>query len=178
LLRATGTEAIADLELALGQSAQARTRYLEIAKQEVDEDRLRALEVKADASQPLAREAIVALLIGDPRLGRDFSIAAARLARWSSERPDEGEPDYLLGKNFYQQGRYEEAAARLDRALGRTIRLPRLRSEALRTRITVACALADLPTAKRLLGQWQAEPGSRPAQRQAMARFAEHCGIL
>jgi tetratricopeptide (TPR) repeat protein len=177
VLKLTGTEAIADLDLALGLDRPARERYRLIAQQVFDDDHLRALEVKGAEREPLGRDAIVALLIGDPRLGRDFSIATARLARWAAERPTEGEPEYLLGRNFYQQGRYEDAAAHLDRALERTLESSRLRREALRTRLIVAAALGERGAAERVLARWLAEPGIRRAQREGMLRFAERSGI-
>lgn len=176
LLRVSGAEAIADLALALGDTRSASERYRSIAEKVFDEDHARALEVKTSPPHALAREAIVALLIGDPRLGRDWGVAAARLAAWSAEHPDQGEPDYLLGRNFYQQGRYREAAARLDRALERGLASPRVSAEALRTRLVVACALGDRAAAARLFARWKTEAKPRSALLLGLTRFVGRCG--
>jgi tetratricopeptide (TPR) repeat protein len=177
LVRARGLEAIADLDLSLGLERQASARYREIEKQVFADDHARALEIKASPPHARGRDAIVALLIGDPRLGRDFSVAAVKLARWSAEHPEQAEPDYLIGRNFYLQGRYEEAADRLDQALLRTFSSARFRSEALRMRLVVACALGQTPIAGEMLAKWQTEPGSRAARREGVARFAGRCGV-
>jgi hypothetical protein len=106
-----------------------------------------------------------------------MAVATAKLARWSSERPEDGTPDYLLGRNFYLQGRYEDAAQRLDRALARKLSEPRVEREALRTRLIVGCALGDRAAALRARGAWLTLPKTRAAQRSAVLRFSERCGL-
>ncbi len=109
VLRMMGVEQEGDLDLVLGNLVDAQRQYDEVASALVDEDQLRTLEVKAHPGSEIARQAIASLLVGDPRLGRDFGEAAARIGRWSEAEPENGLPAYLLGRNFYNSGRYEEA---------------------------------------------------------------------
>jgi tetratricopeptide (TPR) repeat protein len=177
LLALAAEEAIADLDLARGDAKSASESYRRIADSLADEDQLRALAVKANPGSELGREAIVRLLIGDPRHGRDFAEAAAALGRWSALEPDNGEPDYLLGRNFYSNGRYEAASQRLDEALRRKISLPRVQSEAVRMRLVVACALDDAKAARESYARWMALPDADAGARAAVARMAERCSV-
>lgn len=177
LLRLAADEAIADLDLASGAAEPAAQRYRRIAAALVDEDRLRTLDVKASSRADPARGAIAALLIGDPRTGRDFGEAAARLGEWAAAEPSDGLPEYLLGRNFYNAGRYEEAARRLDRALDKQLTLRRVEAEALRLRVIVACALDDRPSGRVALARYRSLGGLRPAARSGVERVAARCGL-
>lgn len=177
LLRIAADEAIADLDLASGAAEPAAQRYRRIAEALVDEDRLRTLDVKASSRTDPARSAIAALLIGDPRTGRDFGEAAARLGEWAEAERSDGLPEYLLGRNFYNAGRYEEAARRLDRALGKQLTLRRVEAEALRLRVIVACALDDRPSGRAALARYRALAGLEPAARSGVERVAARCGL-
>ncbi len=177
LLRAVAEEALGDLDLQQGKTARADAHYREIAKSVLDEDRLRTLDVKRASSSDLARGAIVALLVGTPRLGPDWAEAAARLQAWSDADPDDGTADYLLGRNFYNHGRWDEARVHLDAALRRRLALPRVEREALRTRLVLACAMNDVETATAVYARWRASPDIDAARRAGVASLAERCGI-
>lgn len=174
LLRLSAEETLADLDLG---SAASNERYRRIASATSDEDRLRTLDVKAFGASERARQAIAALLVGDPRAGRDFGEAAAQLGEWAAAEPESGLPEYLLGRNFYNAGRYEEAARRLDRALERKLELPRVEAEALRLRVVVACALDDRPRGRSALARYLALPGPEPSARSGVERVARRCGL-
>lgn len=177
LLRLAAEENIADLDLARGAAGAASERYRRIASSISDEDRLRTLDVKAAGGSEHALGAIAALLVGDPRAGRDFGEAAARLGAWAEAEPSDGLPEYLLGRNFYNGGRYEEAARRLDRALDKKLALPRVEAEALRVRLVVACALEDRTRGRQVLGRYLSLPGLEPAARAGVERVARRCGL-
>lgn len=198
--RTLGEEALGDWELLFGSPPRAVQHYASVADKIVDEDRLRALEVKTAAEDAALRDAIVSLLIGDPELGRDWGVAAAELGKLSARGAGglegegalgEGAPggapparrngaadaalsNYLLGKNFYNGGRFREAAAHL--AAAKPLPTPRLEREAIRMRVVVACALGDTARARQAYAEWQARQDLNPAQRRTMARIAERCG--
>jgi len=177
LLQLAAEEAIADLDLSAGHLDAAQRRYAVIAENVSDEDRLRTLDVKSHPGSDLGRQAVAALLVGDPKYGRDFGEAAALLGRWSAAEPENGLPDYLLGRNFYLGGRYPSAQRELDRALSRKIELPRVEVEAVRMQLIVACAQNDLARAKAALASWNAISSKvDPGERDAVARMASRCG--
>lgn len=177
LQQLAGVEAIGDLDLEQGRVDSADKRYDQVARDVLDEDHLRSLEVKRTPENALARRAIIALLVGPPRLGTDWGVAAALLGRWSASDPHDGTADYLLGRNFYTQGRWSAGAAHLDEAVRRTIDDPRVRREALRMRLVVACARGQVEVALRAYQRWLAEPGVSVARRRGTARMAERCGL-
>lgn len=177
LLRLAAEEALADLDLARGASADAAARYQKIAGLVIDEDRLRTLDVKASATKDPARAAIAALLVGDPMAGRDPAEAAALLGEWVTAEPENGLPEYLLGRGAYNSGRYPEAARRLDRALDKKLALPRVEAEALRLRVVVACLLEDRTRGREALARHQALPGLEPAGRSNVERLGRRCGL-
>ncbi|HET9932244.1 MAG TPA: tetratricopeptide repeat protein [Polyangiaceae bacterium] len=173
--RLSAQEARADVLLRQGQTEQAFDAYDALAQKLVDEDRLRTLDVKRLADEGLAREAIVALLLGD-ELGPSWDVAAPKLGQWSALAPGQGLADYLLGRNLYGRGRYHEAALALDRALGRKLPEPRVLDEALRLRLVLACALVDVDAARWALERLRARKLSA-ARREAVERLAERCSI-
>lgn len=177
LQRAQAVEARGDLALWAGQLEPALAAYDLVSAAAVDEDQLRALEVKRLAARPEAREAVVSLLVGEPRLGRDMTEAAAKLAEWSAREPSVTVPLFLLGKNLFNSGRWSSARDYLDRALGGDLLSPRIRRETLRVRLMVACAEQDRAAAVAAYERWEREPGSTDAQRLSMRRFAERCGV-
>ncbi len=170
-------EALGDLDLQQGKQSSAEQRYLAILPSILDEDHLRSLDVKRSPRTLLARRAIVDLLIGNPRLGTSWGVTAAALGRWSAEDPHDGTADYLLGRNFYTQGRWSVGAGHLDEALRRGIFDPIVQRELERMRVVVACARGKLDVAQRAYEHWYAEPGVSPARRAGTIRMAERCGL-
>lgn len=168
-------EAQADVLLRKGQTQAAHEQYRELARELVDEDRLRTLDVKGLAGEGIAREAIVLLLIGDEN-GPSWDAAAPKLGEWSALTPADGLADYLLAKNLYNRGRYRDAGLYLDRALARSLPEPRVADEALRLRVVVACAELD-PEAARWAVQKLRERNISPARRHSLDRLAERCGL-
>jgi tetratricopeptide (TPR) repeat protein len=175
LLRLMAVEQIGDLDLALGDLPKARREYAEVAAALVDEDQLRTLDVKSNPGSNEGRQAIASLLVGDPRLGRDFGEAAARIGRWSAAEPENGLPPYLLGRNFYNGGRYEEAKNWLDRALERKMESERVRAETLRVRLVLACVLGETARVPVLLDQYLATQSLPQGKRDAAQRLATRC---
>jgi len=175
LVRASAEEALADLELVLERPEQANQHYARIAHFLLDEDHVRTLEIKRLAGAPLARNAIANLLIGGVRFGPSWDVAGVKLGEWSASLPTDGVADYLIGKNLYLRGRWQEAATHLDRALGREISTPYARREALRVRTVLACAMNDHELARQTEQRWRAEPGIALARLEGMARFMRRC---
>lgn len=176
--RGLAAERAGDLALLAGDVVAARAAYAAAAETVIDAARLRTLEVKAAfADDPAARAAIVELLVGDRDRGPNLLLAAARLGEWAGARPEDGTPLYLLGKNLYGDGRYREAAAYLDRALERALALPSVREEAWRMRLLAACAVEDLPAARRALAGFEALATPSPARRAGARAVAARCGV-
>ncbi len=177
LLRGVAEEAAADMDLYAGNVAQARRGYRALEAIVANADHLRSLAVKSSPKSEVARQAIARLLVGDPKLGRDFAEAASWLGRWSAMDPEDGTADYLLGRNFYNGGRYDEAAARLDAALARKLAIPEVSVEALWMRTVVACARGQRGVAQGAFASYLKSPDLSPARRAGARAFAQRCGI-
>ncbi|HEX3854345.1 MAG TPA: hypothetical protein VHW01_25450, partial [Polyangiaceae bacterium] len=175
LEQAGAREAEADVELRAGRIADARRDYDAVAAIVADEDRLRTLDVKRSPENELQRRAIVDLLVGDPVLGAAFEEAAPRLADWATAEPKNGLPSYLLGKNLFGRGRFVEAAEYLDAALAKELSMPRVKREAWRTRLILACAVGDAIAETRALSALRADPGLSPARGATVERLAQRC---
>jgi hypothetical protein len=173
--RLVALEHRADALLQQGQVDAAREQYAALAAQLADEDRLRTLDVKREADEGLAREAILALLLGDEQ-GPSWDVAAPKLGEWSARDAASGLADYLVGKNLFNRGRIKDAALYLDRALSRSLPAERIVDEALRLRFVAACALFDHDAAIWAYDRLRARPLSR-ARRFGLDRLAERCTI-
>jgi tetratricopeptide (TPR) repeat protein len=183
LNRVYAVEASADLSMMRGRFPEAASGYERVREAVVDEDRLRALDVKVRAAElgetpaeRLGRKGIVELLVGDPKQGPSWDVAATLLAGWSATDVDQGLSEYLLGKNLFGRGLWSAARERLDSALARGLELPRVRVEALSDRLKLACAERRTGTAKRMLEALRAER-LRAARRHAIEAVALRCGV-
>lgn len=183
LNRIFAVEATADLSMMRRRFAAAADGYERVQRAVVDEDRLRALDVKLYATglgktpaERLGRDAIVELLIGDPKQGPSWDVAATLLAGWSAVDEHQGLSEYLLGKNLFGRGLWSAAQSRLDSALGRGLSLPRVRIEAMSDRLRLACADKSVDVAARMFSVLRAEP-LRAARRQQLELLAERCGV-
>jgi hypothetical protein len=168
---------LADVDLESGDFDRAAQRYARLAARTLDEDSLRTIEVKSTAlGDARARRAVAAYLVGPPERGVDAMTAGALLGSWIAEDPTDGLPEYLLGKDLANRGLYTEAAERLDRALAKRLPPGRVLREALRQRVTVACALGDAPAARKAYDIW-ADKGREPfsARRESLRRLVERC---
>lgn len=176
-VRDRALEDLADLELGMRKKvAPAMDVYREIMTRIVDEDTLRTLEVKAySVDRPMAREAIFYFLVGEPERGPDRVRAAELFGAWSRDAPDDGMPDYLMGRQLYASGLYAKAAVRLDTAQRKGLPLPRVEVETQRLRIITACALGDTETARKTYDAYGARPEVPRARREAMAALVERC---
>jgi tetratricopeptide (TPR) repeat protein len=175
-VRDRALEEMADAALAGGDGERAAGWYREVASRVVDEDKLRTLDVKmAAAKDEKIRPAIVEQLIGVAGRGPDAVRAAELLGAWAATSPADGLPAYLLARRYVGEGRFAEAAERLDRALGGEIALPRVRTEAERLRLVVACGLGDRRTAERMLAAYVARDVSE-ARRDTARRLLDRCG--
>lgn len=180
--RAVIEERLGDMELRAGNAQAAQRHFRAAAEHVVSEDQQRLLAVKEYAATSPYRDALTALLAPDPVSGADWGAASAALARWSAEEPKDGLPEYLLGKNQFNQGHWRLAAEHLDRALGRHLPTLSLEREAVRTRVLCACALGDANTAVTLSQRYEAlaQAGSRgpavsTARRAEFARTVKRC---
>jgi tetratricopeptide (TPR) repeat protein len=168
---------LADLDLESGDYDRAAQRYGQLASRSFDEDSLRTIEVKVGAlSDPRARRAISAFLVGSPERGVDAMTAGALLGSWAAEDPTDGLPEYLLGKDLSNRGLYAESAERLDRALAKRLPPGRVLREALRQRMIVGCAMGDAQAARKAYDIWL-DKGAEPftARREALQRLLERC---
>jgi hypothetical protein len=136
-------ETLADDDLVRGRTASALAAYRELAARTLDEDAARTLEVKAVAcDDPLARRAVVDLLIGDPGRPLDTWLGALSVGAWIAETHDPL-AEYLAGKNLALHEDYPRSAEWLDRALDAGPPTARVGRELLRQRAIVACAMND-----------------------------------
>jgi tetratricopeptide (TPR) repeat protein len=174
--RARARELNADLDFYLGRIQPAVDTYRELEQLLVSPDRLRELELKRNlATDPVARRAVAALLVGDPRLGPNWGVAAAELGGWASLGAEEGTAAYLLGRNLFQQGRWREGAEYLDRALARRIPLARVHREALRMRLVAACAEEDRSRAESAYTALVRQPETSRAAADAVRALGARC---
>ncbi|WP_438013547.1 hypothetical protein WMF18_21680 [Sorangium sp. So ce315] len=182
-LRDRAAERLGDVALAAGDRERAAGWYREVAGRLVDEDRLRTLDVKiAAASDDRARAAVVELLIGSRGGAPDRFRAAELLGAWAAQAPGDGLPSYLLARYYLNDGRFDEAADRLDRALAAHLPIQRVWIEAKRLRLVAACGLDDAETARRMFAQYAAHDGAAGAgpavsdeRRDAALRLLERC---
>lgn len=152
--------AIADDDLAHDRIADAVSGYAAVAAQTLDENVARTLEVKMLAApEPMARRAVVDLLLGrptgPPRPLDHAWTAAASLAEWA-EATRAPLAEYLLGKNLSLHGDWTRAAGWLDRALEGEAPTVRIGRELLRTRAVCACAVGDRAAIARVRGRLDA----------------------
>jgi len=186
-LRDRALEEIADAALAAGEGKRAAGLYREVASRVVDEDKLRTLDVKIAAGEDQrARPAIVEQLIGTGGRRPDPVRAAELLGAWAALSPADGLPAYMLARRYVGEGRFAEAAERLDHALAAEIRLPRVRTEAERLRLVVACGMGDGAMAERMLAAYAGEgagegagagEGVSASRREAARRLFERCRV-
>ena len=175
-VRDRALEELGDQSLAIDRGDDAVRRFEAVAARTVNEDQLRTLDVKiAAAKDARARPAVVALLIGTHGRGPDRTLATERLAAWSAADPGDGLPLYLIGRQYFTGGQYEEAADRLDRALAGHIDVPRVAVEAERLRMVAACGLGDKDGAAAHFQRYAASPGVSDARRLSAAAFVRRC---
>jgi tetratricopeptide (TPR) repeat protein len=180
--RAWLEEQLGDLAWQQNDLSRALHLYATAASHVVDQDLLRTLTLKQAVlpnieNAELAREAVKALLLGEPETGTSFPVAAGDLGRWSQASTKDGLADYLLGKNLSTRGDWEAGAIELDRALSKGIGVPVFRAEALRTRVFMACALGQRSAAESALNDYLALADIPKARRDGVRRFAERCGL-
>jgi tetratricopeptide (TPR) repeat protein len=174
--RTDAREAIGDIHLRLGEAKEALREYDAVAAALLDEDRLRALDVKRYAAKvPSARPAIVAYLMGDPELGRSETLAASELGRLSVSEPASGLADYLLARSLWNQGRLPDAWRHIEEARGRKLPSERIDREALRVQIVLSCALGNRGAAKRGWQELSQDKALRGARRSYVEAFVERC---
>jgi hypothetical protein len=152
----------------------------------LDEDALRNFEVKiAAAGDEQLRRAVVALLIGPRTHGPDRSmameilgqVAAAPFTRDTGHggADNQGLAFYLLGRQYLNAGQYEEARSRIDRSLDLPVPSARVRVEAVRLRMLIACATGDAASATRFLAEYSGHPELSASRRGAARVLVERC---
>lgn len=176
--RIDALEAAGNTQFSLGRLEGAFDSYTAALEHAVGEHERRNIEVKRWAlrASPVARGAIEALLVGEPRTGPNWDVAAPRIGAWAVLEPASGMPEYLLGKNYFGRGLYRESADLLERALGEELPLESVRAEALRSAFLARCALSDPPRARESYRRLLELPLSE-ARRVGVRRMAERCGV-
>jgi hypothetical protein len=148
--RDRAAEVLADTLLASDDARlwpKARAGYEDLAAHVLDEDAGRTIEVKEYVAaraerDPMARGAIVALLIGARGRPLDGEEGLARVASWAAVAHD-SVAEYVLGKNLANREFWSEAAEHFDLALAAGVPTARIGRELLRQRAIKACALGD-----------------------------------
>jgi tetratricopeptide (TPR) repeat protein len=169
-------EELGDLALERGDTEVAMGHYREVMSRSLDENVLRTLDVKIEATRnPRARRPIVELLIGHGGRGPDKMRAAEALGAWAADKPTDGLPQYLLARSLMNVGQYEEAAERLERAITAGLPIARVDAEAQRLRIITACALGNMAPIEKWADEYLARADVFRARRETMAKFASRC---
>ncbi len=175
-VRDRALEELGDQSLAAGRVADAVRGFEAVAARTVDEDRLRTLDVKiAAAKDPRARDAVVDLLIGTRGRGPDKTLAMERLSAWAALDRADGLPLYLIARQYFSAGQFEEALDRLGRLSDAHIAQPRVAVEAERLWMISSCAVGDNATAATHFQRYAASPGISDARRLAAAAFVRRC---
>jgi formylglycine-generating enzyme required for sulfatase activity len=174
LIRERADELLADLYFENQELAKAKAIYTRLAESTFEADRRRSLELKAHADSPAAVTALRSLLIGEHG-EKAWDLAVRDLLLWSEAAPSSGIADYLLGRNFWLQGREAAAVQHLDRALAKSIEPPDIKAEALRLRAVIACALHDKTTAIALADKVAHESQLLTPRRLGLLRLVERC---
>lgn len=173
--RLRAREKLADLFLMQSKPELARAIYQEIIAGVFDASWRRSLKLKFEADTPVEVDAVSALLFGvdgEPA----WDVAVRNLTRWSNQEPADGTADYLLGRNYWQQGREAIAIEHLDRALQRRIPIPEIQVEAERLRAVMACAMGDTSRAIELAARVAANAALPTPRRLGLLRLVERCG--
>ncbi|WP_052375597.1 tetratricopeptide repeat protein [Chondromyces apiculatus] len=174
-LRDRALEMLANAALAAHEGERAALLFGEVASRMVDEDRLRTLDVKVKAAvDARAWAPVVELLIGSRAMDPDAARAAELLGAWAASTPEDGLPSYLLARQRTGGGRLDDAAQRLDLALAASMDLPRVRAEAARLRLVVACGLGDAASATRAFDLYE-RSGPNPSRLDAARRLLQRC---
>lgn len=177
-VQSRAVEALGDLALRAGDVAEARSRYRVVLEAETDEGRLRTVDLKAHyADDPVAREALVALLVGVDHRGPYAQGALDRIGLWRSGRPNDGTPDYLFARQHVHHGRYDLADTRIRSALDRELPVERVVSESLRMLVIISCARGDGAAAKQALERYRAHPLVTPSRADYYARVVSRCSL-
>jgi tetratricopeptide (TPR) repeat protein len=159
-----------------GSGDEAAARYAEVMSRTLDEDALRNLAIKVEAAKNARlRPAVVALLVGHGERGPDRNLAMELLSQAASAEPPSGLAHYLIARQYFNAGQYEEAADRLDHALRERIEVERARVEAERLRMVIACALGDAGGAGRFFAEYAGEPSLSESRRGAARALVERC---
>ncbi len=182
--RVVARELLGDQLLASDPLA-AHSAYAQALALQPGEDQQRTLTLKQAAAraEPVVREAVVALLVGEPELGTDPLLAGVRLATWAAERRASLPgwiADYLLGRNMLLRERMAEARGFLDRALAAAVHAPNPLFERALLRARVVAGCSDAPAdegARRAALEYLARPEVGLARREGLKHFAIRCGI-
>jgi hypothetical protein len=116
-------------------------------------------------------------LVGDGRTPPSWDVAGPLLGSWYSTDTDRALAPYLLAKNLFNRGRYEESTAYLESALGRTFDSERVEREALRLRVLLACAMDQKQALASALERYKALPNTRKPRLQGLERLAHRCTL-
>jgi tetratricopeptide (TPR) repeat protein len=175
-VRDRALEAQGDVALRRGEVERARDLYRQALESETGEGRLRTLDIKIHyAADPVAREALLALLIGTDHRGPYSQGALDRIGLWRSARPEDGTPDYLFARQHLIHGHYDLAQTRIQAALDRELPVDRVVSESLRMATVIACARGDAAAARAALSRYVDHALVTPSRADYLTRVVERC---
>jgi hypothetical protein len=100
---------------------------------------------------------------------------AMELLREAAIAAADGLPWYLLGRQYFTSGQYDEADHRFARALDLPIRVTRVQMETERLRLVAGCAAGDRARAQRGYMLYAAHPEVTAARRRAAAMLVARC---
>jgi hypothetical protein len=175
-------EALADDDLVRGHPEAAASAYRDIAQRTLDEDSARTLEVKAlAADDPVARRAVVDVLLAEPGRAQDPWLGALSLGAWA-EATKSPLAEFLVGKNLVLHDQWARAVAPLDVVLQEGAPTARIGREALRQRAIGACVLRDAAAQARVkeavLGDASPFAASSGGRREGLLRLLDRCGLV
>jgi tetratricopeptide (TPR) repeat protein len=175
-VRDTATERIANLALQSGDIDEARRLYDEARARVTNESRRRTIDLLHHyAEVPLARQALLALLVGTEHRGPSTPEALDLIGRWREAEPKDGTPAYLIARQYLSEDRHHLAAAALHEALSKELPVGRVELEALRLLTISACALGRPLQAEQALARYGAHPLATPSRTAYLSRVVERC---
>jgi tetratricopeptide (TPR) repeat protein len=186
-------EALGDELFRQGSLDEARAAYDEARPQVLDEDWARTLDVKSYMTTSMARASTFGRLLVSKNEHREETVAAiillARMVESASRSledstrapADEALARYLLARRLFEAKTYDDADAMLAGTKLEDLEVisPRLRREAARLRLHMACLAPEGERKQRVaeaLARYRAAPPPNLGRREVVERLAARCG--
>jgi len=176
-LRHRALSTMGDLSWRAMDMAAARDAYQRAAREPAPEGDRRLLDLKIQAlsAEEMVRDRLFDFLLGGQQGRRDAFIDGVVLGRLATETPGLGLAPYLLGRQLWQRGRFERAAAELRTACELPLPGVDFRRECHRLLALAAWRSGDLLSAEaaaRVLLRPRGEGGDPDFARDMLERFA------